>query len=132
MTVESAMRMLKLSRSAFYRAFPAAENAARGVVSTQDVTDFLNGCAVNIANTLRYPVPLLDEQDVAPLLQVDGHPATDNQVRRFCRRRLFPIPHYRFSKSVVRFPRGAVEWWQDPKTRKKPVGSRSFNVAEVM
>ncbi len=131
MSCEAVQRMLKLSRSAFYRAFPANENAARGIIDIASVADFLNKHAVNIGKPLHYPLPLLDETDVAPLLPVDGRPASENQVRRFCRRRLFPIPHYAFSKSVVRFPKGAVEWWQDPKTRSKPVGSRKFLPAEV-
>lgn len=131
MTCDAAMRMLKVSRSAFYRAFPAAGNAARGIIDIAAVTDYLNKHAVNIAKPLRYPLPLCDENDVASLLLVNGRPATENQVRRFCRRKLFPIPHYAFSKSVVRFPKGAVEWWQDAKTRRLPVGSRKFFPAEV-
>ena len=123
--------MLKLSRAAFYRAFPGSENAARGVIDASAVAAFLNAHAVNISDRLRFPAPLLDEQDVAELLPVDGHPATENQVRRFCRRKLFPIPHFRFSTSVVRFPKGAVEWWQKMRGSSVPVGSRKFHVAEV-
>lgn len=121
--------MFRLSNSALYRAFGPDAFAAQGLLDASAVVAFLNeNRSGNFADEFDCASPLLTEEDVAPLLVVDGRPATPAQVRRFCRRSLFPIPHVRFSRSLVRFPAGAVEWWLSPETRRKPVPARRFRL----
>ena len=70
--------MLRLTKSAFYRAFDDKDAFSfRGAVWTAAITQFLNDHMVGpFADKLVYPVPLLTERDVAHLLIVDGAPAT--------------------------------------------------------
>ena len=131
LTAASVRRMFRLTPSAFYRAFDQDSFSAQGIMDAESVVAYLNDHkASNIADEFDCASPLLTERDVAPLLVVDGHPATPGQVRRFCRRSLFPIPHVRFSRSLVRFPPKAVEWWLSPETRRKPVPARKFYLHE--
>lgn len=128
MTVGALLRKLRISSTLFYRIFPASRAPARGIVDVDVVVAFLNDHAIGVVGKLSEPIQLLTERDVAHLLTVDGHAATPAQVRRRCRRRLFPIPHFRFGVTVCRFPPGAVEWWKSEQHRRSPVGSRHFRI----
>ena len=121
-----AKQHLQLSEASFYRLFPAGEQFARGMLSCKALVDALNARRRGPLDPLTAPMPLLSEQDVAPLLSVDGHAATVSQVRRFCNRRLFPIPHFDFGPKIKRFPKGAVEWWLDMLGSSVPVVRRRF------
>ncbi len=99
------------------------------MVFVPTIVDYLNERRVGIADRYDHVPNLLSESDVASVLIVDGRPATPGEIRRMCRRKLFPIPHVRFSRSLVRFPEKAVGWWLDPETRKQPVRQRKFFVS---
>jgi len=129
-SASAAARMLGLSDATFYRVFPAGEQFARGMLSTATVVDALNARRRGALEPCTAPMPLLTEQDVAPLLSVDGEPATVSQVRRFCNRRLFPIPHFAFGPKIKRFPKGAVEWWLSMLGSKVPVVRRRFHYGD--
>lgn len=109
--MDVVQRLLQLSPSVFRRYFIGPITPVLGRVKMADVITFLDAHAVGIVGCLSSPPRLLSETDIAPLLPVDGHPATPAQIRRFCRRKPFPLPHFRFGATIYRFPFGAVEWW---------------------
>lgn len=131
MTVTALRKRFRISSSLLYRIFPVNRAPARGIVDVDEVVSFLNAHAVGVVGRLSEPIQLFTESDIAHLLILDGHPATPVQVRRRCRRRLFPIPHFRFGVSVYRFPSGAVEWWLNEQRRGSPVVSRRFRVESL-
>lgn len=125
-SASTAKRQLGLSDASFYRAFPQDGFCARGMLSCQALVDGLNSRRRGAFDPIGAPLPLLTEAQVAPLLQVDGHAATVSQVRRFCNRRVFPIPHFDFGAKIKRFPAGAVEWWLSLVGSGVPVVRRRF------
>lgn len=127
-TVEVVQRLFQLSSNVFRRRFQGKITPVLGRVDVADIIPFLADHAVGIVGQLSCPLRLLSERDVGPLLPVDGHPATPAQVRRFCRRRTFPIPHFRFGTTIYRFPSGAVEWWINERRCGGYVASRQFDV----
>lgn len=128
-----AARLLGMPTSAFYRRFPAAAFPARGIVRMSALADALREAAVGIAGRIDVPPRLLTEEEVAPLfpMGLDGHPATVSQVRAFCRRRLFPVPHFDFGPKCKRFPEGAAEWWWSYLDSPVPVGSRVYRIGDA-
>lgn len=126
-----ARQQLRLSEASFYRLFPAGEQFARGMLSCQALVDSLNKCRRGSLDPLSAPMPLLSEKEVAPLLRVDGHPASVPQVRRLCNRRLFPIPHFDLGPKLKRFPKGAVEWWLGMVGSSVPVVRRKFRYGKT-
>lgn len=123
---KALQRMFKLAPSSFYRIVPArSHELARGMIPVAWVVEYLNCCRVNLPE-LSAPMPLLSEKEVAPLFDIDGRPATPVQVRRFCRRSLFPIPHFDLGAGVKRFPPMAVEWWLSNVGSGTRVSSRRF------
>jgi hypothetical protein len=126
-----AKEQLKLSEASFYRIFPSGEQFARGMLSCKSLVDALNARRRGPLDPLTAPMPLLSEKDVAPLLLVDGKPASPSKVRRFCARRLFPIPHFDFGPKIKRFPAGAVEWWLSMVNSSVPVVRRRFRYGKA-
>ena len=111
LTPDRIGRMLKVGRSFVYKKLDIGQSGGIAVPA-QAITDWLNSCRTNpTMPELDEPIPLLSEEDVAPLVTVDGQPATVEQIRRFAKRRLFPIPAFKLSPKIVRFPYGAVQWW---------------------
>ena len=111
LTPARVARLLKIGKTFTYHKLKMAESGCVAV-SAKTVVDWLNSCRTNATMPeLDEPIPLLTEADVAPLVTVNGRPATPEQMRRFARRKLFPIPAFALSPKVVRFPFGAVQWW---------------------
>ena len=111
LTPERVARMLKVGRTFAYHNLKLGERGGVAV-SASLVTDWLNSCRTNpTMPELDEPIPLLTEEEAAKLVTVDGKPATVPQMRRFARRKLFPIPAFALSPKIVRFPYGAVQWW---------------------
>lgn len=126
-----AKEQLKLSEASFYRIFPSGEMFARGMLSCKSLVEALNARRKGPLDPLTAPTPLLSEKDVAPLLLVDGRPASPSKVRSLCNRRLFPIPHFDFGPKIKRFPRGAVEWWLEMVGSSVPVVRRRFRYGKT-
>lgn len=104
-------RLLQVGHTWVYTHLPVSEHGALAIPAAA-VVRLMNAARTNpTMPELDEPIPLLTEEQVRHLVTVDGSPATVAQVRRFARRKLFPIPAFDLAPTVVRFPYGAVEWW---------------------
>ena len=127
LTPARVARLLGVSQRYVYQHFPLAEYG-RGSVPVSAVLSFLNERRTGTMPELKELVALVDEAEVAPLVSVDGHPATLPQIRGFARRKVYPVPAFILSGRIVRFPRGAVEWWLSYIDSAVPVRFRLYHI----
>lgn len=109
-----------------YKLFPDAKTGIRSTVAENKVVELLNENRRGIKETKFCPT-LLTPEEAANGLIINDKPVTAKALIRFARRKEWPIPHYRFSTHMIRFPKGAVAWWDA--SFDKPLRERGLFIA---
>lgn len=91
--------------------FPKSSIATPRGIPESVVVRFLNEHGVGMPR-VDYIPGLVDEKTVADGVTMDGEPVTVKDIRRWCSRHGYPLPHYRLSRNYRRFTPGVVEWWK--------------------
>ena len=90
--------------------FPKSTIATPRGIPEAVVVRFLNDHGVGMPK-VDYIPGLVTEADIAKDVTLDGEPVTVADIRRWCGRKGYPIPHYRISRSIRRFTPGVLDWW---------------------
>lgn len=106
--VADALRLHDINMT--YALFPAYA-AIGGSIPTAAVVGLLNQCGVGMPSVHEIP-RLVTEDELAEGVEYDGEPMTVQRVRSLCRRRVYPIPHYRITRNTLRFTPGVLDWWR--------------------